>query len=115
MYEQKKISVVQTSTPWNLDIRGLQHPKPDKYFFYQDKLPTMKYSTEPNTIWDQGLFTTELLSDDISRVIIQKAGLSDAGGKKKMHPTGSNPHTGKQWKSCSRRVRVTALHQTRSP
>lgn len=75
MYKQKKISVVQTltSTPWNLDVRGIQHPKPDKYFFYQDKLPTMKYSTEPNTIWDQGLFTTELFSDDNS----------DAGGGKK--------------------------------
>lgn len=85
MYEQKKISVVQTlaSAPWNLDVRGIQHPKPDKYFFYQDKLPTMKYSTEPNTIWDQGLFTTELFSEDISRVIIQKADLSDAGGEKK--------------------------------
>lgn len=94
MYKQK-ISVVQTltSAPWNLNVRGIQHPKPDKYFFYQDKLPTIKYSTEPNAIWDQGLFTTELFSDDIARVIIQKAGLSDAGGTKKNAPNRlQSPH-----------------------
>lgn len=99
------ISVVQTlaSLILKVDARRTQHTKPGKPFYLTPGQTPNYESIEPNTFLDKGLSIIELFSDDISMVINQKAGLSDAGGsektkqkKNKTHQTDSDPHTGKQ-------------------
>lgn len=114
------ISVVQTlaSLILKVDVRRTQHTKPGKPFYLTPGQTPNYESIEPNTFLDKGLSIIELLSDDISMVINQKAGLSDAGGsektKTKKKQNAPNRHRSPHWEAMKKRFTVSSGH-SRTP